>query len=38
MRVKPFVDTNVLVYAIAGPGPDADKVALAREILKAGTV
>jgi len=38
MRVKPFVDTNVLVYAIAGPGPDAEKVARARELLRAGTV
>ena len=38
MRVKPFVDTNVLVYAIAGPGPDAEKVARARALLKAGTV
>jgi predicted nucleic acid-binding protein len=38
MRAKPFVDTNVLVYAIAGPGPDAEKAARARALLKAGAV
>jgi predicted nucleic acid-binding protein len=32
------VDTNVLVYAITGPGPDSGKARRARELLRGGTV
>jgi predicted nucleic acid-binding protein len=38
MPARPFVDTNVLVYAVAGPGPDAGKAERARALLRAGTV
>jgi predicted nucleic acid-binding protein len=38
MSGRPFVDTNVFVYAIAGGGLDAGKANLARTVLRAGTV
>jgi predicted nucleic acid-binding protein len=38
MSAKPFVDTNVLVYAIAGLGPEAKKSAQACALLQMGEV
>ena len=38
MNGKPFADTNVLVYAIARQGPEAEKSARANAVLRAGTV
>ena len=38
MPDKRFVDTNVLVYAIATKGPDAPKGAKARDILRSEQV
>jgi len=38
MPGNPFVDTNVLVYAVSGAEPEAAKSARARALLKAGRV
>jgi predicted nucleic acid-binding protein len=38
MSAKPFVDTNVLIYAVASHGPEAAKGLRARTLLQAGAV
>jgi predicted nucleic acid-binding protein len=38
MSGKPFLDTNVLIYAIAGRGSEAAKAVRARALLAADTV
>ena len=38
MSGKPFIDTNVLVYAVASRGAEAKKSACANVILQAGDV
>lgn len=38
MHGRPFVDTNVLVYAVAGDGECARKAELARGVLRSGKV
>lgn len=38
MSEQPFVDTNVLVYAVSGDGRDAAKARVARDLLRARPV
>ena len=38
MRADPFVDTNVLIYAVAGDATSAMKAKQARALLRTGTM